>query len=611
MGFATVNESTFYVHGGFTYRAQSQGTGSPDVITNQMFALDLTVPWNSARPAWSNVNSTNSLTIAWHSLSATKDQQQLFLWDSPSGGVFSAFNIQTATWTQNYTALNGRKTNGLRSAVNQVTGMIIVPSALYEGAQMFETLPPITTTTPSYSNLTMPAEIVGLTHYTFVWSTLRSAMLLYGGHYNNTQPNPVLRQFDNGQWTNVTTSGPSPGDVSSHCMIPAYNGARMVVFGGCDVGVHSNSNIFILDVQTMSWTQGTSAPETEARCNMACTVRGDYFIVWGGNSNYTVVDNRAPLIYNIREDKWVNQFSPILPTDGPPTPRQPTTPGSNPGPTNPTPNTSPSSSSNTAAIGGGVAGGVFILGLLMFLFYRRRRQGNSKSGYVSDSSETPLDGSAHRAPPSSTREDIGSPPYLPNQPWPVSSPPPLQPRPVSNQHEYIGMEPIVQAEPLASPTNHSGQRDSSLFRSPQMQNIYADIDSIDGKEPFAYDEDIYKDNNHRNSALFGPRNPQVYTPTATKKPHDPQYQPMSPTAIGQEFMAYPQRSNDPQGDGTSIPVVGSGAGGADDSGMEGLDLRQQIAYIQAQNQDIERMRMEQQEMLRKLQDRLDSQGKST
>lgn len=172
------------------------------------------------------------------------------------------------------------------------------------------------------------------------------------------------------------------------------------------------------------------------------------------------------------------------------------------------------------------------------------------------------------------------------------------------------MEPIVQAEPLASSTNHPGQRDSFLLRSPQEQNVYADHDGINGKEPFAYGDVINKDNSHRNSAFFGPRNPQEYTPTATKKPHDPQYPPTSPTAIGQEFGAYPQRPNDPQGDGTNVAVVSSGAGGGDGGGMDELDLRQQIAYIQAQNQDFERMRMEQQEMLRKLQDRLDSQGKS-
>lgn len=56
--------------------------------------------------------------------------------------------------------------------------------------------------------------------------------------------------------------------------------------GGCDVNVQSMFDIFILDVPTMSWTQGKSASEKDARCNMACTVRGDYFIVWGGKLDH-------------------------------------------------------------------------------------------------------------------------------------------------------------------------------------------------------------------------------------------------------------------------------------------------------------------------------------
>ncbi|KAG9070420.1 hypothetical protein KI688_007956, partial [Linnemannia hyalina] len=273
------------------------------------------------------------------------------------------------------------------------------------------------------------------------------------------------------------------------------------------------------------------------------------------NRDLTVLLSSVPLIYNIREDKWVNRFSPILPTDGPPTPRSSTTSGPIPGPTNPTPNTSPSSGSNAAAIGKGVAGDAVILRLLVFLFYRRRKQVNSKSGHAPDSSATPLDGSAPPAPPtppSATRRDID----------------------------------------------------------PQGQNVYADNGGIEDNEPFAYGSNIDKDNNRRNSDFFGPRNPQEYTPTATKKPHDLQYQPMNPTAIGQECEAYSQRRNGPQGDGTNVAVVSSGAGGGGGGGMDGLGLRQQITYIQAQNQDIGRVMMEQQQMLRKLQDLLDSKGEN-
>lgn len=156
-----------------------------------------------------------------------------------------------------------------------------------------------------------------------------------------------------------------------------------------------------------------------------------------------------PLIYNIKDKKWVEQYLPTSPT---------IIPGVGPNPSNPvSPTSPPSSGPNGAVIGGGVAGGAVILGLLMFFFYRRRKHVNVKNG--SESSETPLDASSSaRGAAASAQSDIESSPYPPNQPWSSASPPPppaLRPRPVSHQqqqHEYISMEPIIQAEPIASPT---------------------------------------------------------------------------------------------------------------------------------------------------------------
>lgn len=165
------------------------------------------------------------------------------------------------------------------------------------------------------------------------------------------------------------------------------------------------------------------------------------------------------------------------------------------------------------------------------------------------------------------------------------------------------MEPIIRAEPIASAnyTNHP----NSFSRNPQGQALNVDDAGIDGKEPFAYgDNDPNSKDDYRNSTLLGPRNPQECSPQETKKSNDPQYQPRSPTETSYDFMANPQRLNAPQGDGTNASIIRSGSGGE-----EGLDLRQKIAFIQAQNQGIEHMRIEQQELLRKLQNQLDDQGK--
>jgi hypothetical protein len=53
----------------------------------------------------------------------------------------------------------------------------------------------------------------------------------------------------------------------------------MLLFGG-DTGSASVATLSILDVKTMAWSKAKDAPDT--RSDMACSVSGDNFIVWGG-----------------------------------------------------------------------------------------------------------------------------------------------------------------------------------------------------------------------------------------------------------------------------------------------------------------------------------------
>jgi hypothetical protein len=54
----------------------------------------------------------------------------------------------------------------------------------------------------------------------------------------------------------------------------------MIVFGGANNAIYYG-HLYILDLPSMKWTKGRSAPEP--RSSMACTVAGDNFISWGGN----------------------------------------------------------------------------------------------------------------------------------------------------------------------------------------------------------------------------------------------------------------------------------------------------------------------------------------
>jgi len=56
----------------------------------------------------------------------------------------------------------------------------------------------------------------------------------------------------------------------------------MLFFGGNLPAEASVATLYILDVPSLTWSQGESADPSESRSEMACAVSGDNFIVWGG-----------------------------------------------------------------------------------------------------------------------------------------------------------------------------------------------------------------------------------------------------------------------------------------------------------------------------------------
>ncbi|KAG0198325.1 hypothetical protein BGX33_012425 [Mortierella sp. NVP41] len=262
-----------------------------------------------------------------------------------------------------------------------------------------------------------------------------------------------------------------------------------------------------------------------------------------GDNNGAIV-NGTVLVYDIKDDRWVTQYKPFSapsPTQGPPT-----STGSIPSPDN---SGQPSSSGgiNTAAIGGGVAGAV-VLGLAVsFFIYRRRKQSNQKKEPDGD--------------PSSLSTKPSLPPYQP----PLL---PSRPTNVISQHEFTNMVPI---EPVAT---------ISIVQRPTYHNDPTIMTNPQGPDPL-------KRNNNRASVQSTSRNPQHFPTISEKTTRDPQYHPSSPLGANRDIFTHKQQLNHPQGDGTD----GSSAG------VDAQKLRQQLELVRVQHQ-------EQQELVRKLQDQL-------
>ncbi|KAF9992340.1 hypothetical protein BGZ65_012349, partial [Modicella reniformis] len=98
----------------------------------------------------------------------------------------------------------------------------------------------------------------------------------------------MLSYNDKDGWHNMTrdVKGEVPEPRSSACLVPAFGGSKMVLFGGYtrhEVSVLSD--IHILDLDTMVWTRGPNVKSKERRARAACAVSNDQLIAWGGQGD--------------------------------------------------------------------------------------------------------------------------------------------------------------------------------------------------------------------------------------------------------------------------------------------------------------------------------------
>ncbi|KAF9276235.1 hypothetical protein BGZ88_001850 [Linnemannia elongata] len=94
----------------------------------------------------------------------------------------------------------------------------------------------------------------------------------------------------------------------------AYSGTKILVFGGYGSQIGSDTlnipdTLYVLDIPTMTWSLGA---KYQPRLGMACSVSGDYLVVWGGieisQSGRSVPANETLIIYNIKTAQWTTQF---------------------------------------------------------------------------------------------------------------------------------------------------------------------------------------------------------------------------------------------------------------------------------------------------------------
>ncbi|KAF9904601.1 hypothetical protein BX616_001242 [Lobosporangium transversale] len=301
MAYATVKDKTLYIHGGYIETAPSP--------SNQFFALDLTQPsWNTSRPPWKTINVHNLADqrhpgVAAHTMTVSKDQQMLIAF---YGHMVFKYHFANETWSApmkpslNFTILSQQAVTDPNSGLVYVPGPVGSDYISFAAGDMLVYNPE----TGVCQAIPMPTEHSSgrFEHFAAAWSEKRNSLLIHGGWLGSTTKTAIDILIEYNPATSAWKQ------VPRLFLELAYGGSKMIVFGGWQEIDDLQSTIYILDIDTMTWSQGQSAPPEQARASMVCTSIGDNFLAWGG-----IVKSRskggAPIIYNIKDNQWTTQYS--------------------------------------------------------------------------------------------------------------------------------------------------------------------------------------------------------------------------------------------------------------------------------------------------------------
>ncbi|KAF9912732.1 hypothetical protein EC991_009468 [Linnemannia zychae] len=340
---AHINGKALYINGGHSNSNSNITSFSPyssDQAVNQTFYIDLSVSWPTSNPVLHQLPSQPSASVGYGYTSAIFNHSRNWLvgnnrtrqvfdlvtnqWilPQPQDGYInprSELNPSESVWAVSVDDDSSSSNSSASGDIYFVNGWSspTLGSAVMDGS--------------SKAVRRIEASVPLSGGYAAVWSSLRKSILVFGG-YTGQAPNVVaqrdlyeLRLGNNSTAPSVAFelipgSGEPPLARYGHCMVEAYNGTKMVLFGGTTQEKVTTGEIFVLDVATLTWTRGkATSAVTEAmnasRTYASCAVTNDMFVAYGGitadhaTKVWTMV--KEPLIvYNLKAGEWQTQFDP-------------------------------------------------------------------------------------------------------------------------------------------------------------------------------------------------------------------------------------------------------------------------------------------------------------
>lgn len=309
--FSTLGPYSSFIENQALFVAGGRTETAP-LPTEQAFMIDLSVPWNASNPMFKALPAAPAYASAASAISSDGNQ-----WVTCYERNCHVYSVKSRTWRPIF-KLSDTSIIGSSAATDPDSGLMYIPHA---GDAHMMVMDPSTKT---YERVYMPVTLLSTEYFSVAWSQFSRKLFLFGGTAGASGQMGRFNAYsysESEQWKDLTNvmKGQLPSPRRDACLVPAYGGTKMILFGGFSkdkVGVLPD--IYVLDVATMTWTKGSTVTQRNQRAMAACAASNDYFIAWGGGNGMEVID--STIVYNIRTNNWTSAYNPA------PAPTRPTSP---------------------------------------------------------------------------------------------------------------------------------------------------------------------------------------------------------------------------------------------------------------------------------------------
>ncbi|KAG0224270.1 hypothetical protein B0O80DRAFT_434768 [Mortierella sp. GBAus27b] len=495
-------------------RALYIGGGSPDGPSNlpltQAFSIDLSVSWNASSPKYTALADGPAVERAPSTITPDGKQWVVCLNDGCLANV-----IGTKEWVS-LVKVPGTSFNIIGATTDPETGLMYIPN---EDTSMVI----VDVAGKTYKKDTMAPALMKSNGFSVAWSASSKTMFYFGGTTGSSVSIAKFNAYSyspTSGWKDLTTAmkGPIPGPRMGACLVSAYGGTKMILFGGYTMDrVKIYGEILIFDVATMTWTSGQVPSKKDQRGDAACAVSGDYFITWGGigGSLTSEAVTNSTAVYNLKTNAWTTNYvaapiptttSKATPSGGVSTsvPSASATPRSDQAQGSASDNSSESSNRTIIIVAAVLGVLVIVLAIwaaVLFRNYRRRREPRNPSEDTLAGRHGPQESPVKEKFSPEERSLGNSPPYESSVISHMTSAPHT---PISPHTSLPPSGDIVAAIPLRTPQeNHLAMFNSTFTPSPAAYPVApGQISKSDALRDAFYDAERTPQNPHEPISNF-------------------------------------------------------------------------------------------------------------